>query len=505
MKLARLQDSLGRLARERSDDAAIQTDAAVWTYRDLWRSSEAAAARLAGTELRAGARVAVLANKSAETIALLLALGARGHTPLIVSPTLGSAAKAAVFDHAKVDCELAATDSPGPGEDFDIRFLPRRTLGPGGAPADAGDVPLLLTTSGTTGVPKAVELACDGVARFLDWSQAYFGIGPGTRVLSYAPLNFDLSLLEVWSALDCGAVVILANSERMTDGNYLRRMLQKTAPDIIQAVPLFFNLLVQAHEAGHLTAGVRPPRHIVLTGDVVPRRLRRKLARVFPEARFHNLYGCTETNDSLIHSCTPGEVAERPRLPIGKPIEGVTVRVVEVDGSVLEGAGQGELWVCTPFQARGYTDEDLTNEAFVEIEGPQGVQRFYRTVDKVERDEDGTLHLIGRIDLVVKVRGVRTNLQDVERVLNLHPFVLNAVVVPVSDHLAGSSLHAFVQSGRQEPIGSLELRKHCAEHLPVTAVPSGFSISSSPLPSTSTGKPDRNRLASQIQTVGEQD
>ena len=497
MKLARLLNSVGHLARQRPKDVAIHTDSVVWTYHDLWRSSEEASARLTSMDLPAQARTAVLATRSAETVALLLALGMRGHTPLIVSPTLGSMAKTAVFQSARVACELVA-GNVGPGGSFGVELTSRYTAsGPEPETTDT-DAPLLLTTSGTTGVPKAVELSADGVERFFDWSQEYFGIGTGIRVLSYAPLNFDLSLLEVWAALDGGATVVLVDQDRVADGDYLRRTLQETTPDVVQAVPMFFSLLAQGGEKAETSTGTFPARHVILTGDAASQELRRGLAGIFPDALFHNVYGCTETNDSLIYTCTPGEVGERGRLPIGTPIQGVGIRIVDDAGNNLEGAGQGELWACTPFQAHGYTDPELTRKAFVECEGPQGVQRFYRSGDRVERDENGTIHLIGRTDLVVKVRGVRTNLQDVEHALALHPLVLNAVVVPVGDITAGSVLHAIIQIPGNASISSLDIRKHCAEHLPYTAIPSRYSISSNPLPLTSTGKPDRHRLSARL-------
>lgn len=501
MRLAKLLNSVGRFAAQRPDDVAIRTDAAVWTYGDLWRSSGEAARRLSRMEIRPGSGIAVCAIKSVETIALLLALGMRGHTPLIISPTLGSAAKAAVFDRAAVTCELAAVGTVGPGEGFEIRLSSKHAGGSVDMSDTAGDVPLLLTTSGTTGIPKAVRLSTEGVERFFEWCRQYFGIGPGVRILSYAPLNFDLSLLEIWAALDSGATVVLLDSERATDGDYLCRTLNDASPDVIQAVPMFFSLLAQAGKAGDTDVPAWSARHVILTGDVAPRHLRRDMAALFPQARFHNVYGCTETNDSFIHSCGPDEIAESDRLPIGVPIEGVEFRIVDDAGNDLDGAGQGELLVRTPFQSHGYTDDDLTGKVFVDCEGMQGRRRFYRTGDRVEREEAGALLLLGRTDLIVKVRGVRTNLQDVEHALILHPMVSGAVVVPVSDAIAGSVLHAIVRPKKQGAVKGLDLRKHCAEHLPQTAIPSRYIISSDPIPLTSTGKPDRQKLSIRLREL----
>lgn len=502
MQLEALLEAVTRHASERPDATALITDRGNWSYADLAVRAEALAGRAVAGELPPHARVAVTAHKTPETIALILALGKMGHPALLLSPELGDAAASDVIRQSGVAARLEAApcDGGGPGIAVDSQ--------PGAAPAGADpstgvhtdpDSALLLTTSGTTGTPKAVRLSRRGATRFFGWAQQFFGLRPGTRVLNYAPLNFDLSLLDIWATLNAGGAAILLDSARGGDGAYLRERAAQTQPDLIQAVPMFFGLLCDAAGAGSTgNARATPParpRHVVLTGEAAGPSLRARIAALFPGARFHNVYGCTETNDSIAFSCDAARFAAADDLPIGRPLAGVEARVIDDAGRVLTGAAEGELLVSTPFQAHGYTDPERTAAAFETREGENGPRQFYRTGDRVARTADGTLYLRGRTDLVVKVRGVRTNLQEIERTIAQHHKVADAVVVAVPDQTAGNRLHAIVECRPGRRPSTLDLRSHCAAYLPRTAVPSRFTLSADPLPRTSTGKPDRQRLA----------
>jgi acyl-coenzyme A synthetase/AMP-(fatty) acid ligase len=502
MQLETLHEAVARHAAERPEATALDADQRTVSYADLAARVEAIAAQRPGGPLPAHARVAVTAHKTPETIALILALGKLGHPALVLSPELGENAADAVIQRSGAAIRLAAAPCAvtGPGVAADAGPVAEAASG---TPADTvqpdAETALLLTTSGTTGVPKAVRQSQRGVDRFFQWAQQFFGLAPGTRVLNYAPLNFDLSLLEVWATLYAGGTAILLDGTRGGDGAYLRDTVVRTRPEVIQAVPMFFSLLSEAAGAQDLPAGqgllADGPRHVVLTGDAAGVDLRRRMVRLFPRARFHNVYGCTETNDSMALSCDPDSFASLDPLPVGRPLAGVDAKVVDPAGHELSGPGEGELLVSTPFQAHGYTDAERTAAAFETRDSDHGPRRFYRTGDRVARTEDDTFYLQGRTDLMVKVRGVRTNLQDVERAIGQHEQVAEAVVIPIPDEVVGNRLHAVVETRADTPPNTLDLRRHCAAHLPRTAVPARFIVSPDRLPRTSTGKPDRRRVA----------
>ncbi|MEU4449370.1 AMP-binding protein [Actinosynnema sp. NPDC050801] len=401
--------------------------------------------------------VVVPALKTPETVALIAAHLAARRPFLLVSPELGE-------DTAAVLREHMATWTP----DEDVSFV--------------------LTTSGSTGVPKVVPLGFDAVERFTDWAVAQFGIGPGTAVLNYAPFTFDLCLLDVWATLKAGGTAVLVDPKRATDAKHVASLLRDNGVEVVQAVPMLFRLLLDAWDGTPFDR----VRHVVLTGDKTSAPLLIRLPGMFPTAAIHNVYGCTETNDSFLHTVPPGEPPPRD-LPIGRPLPGVDALIAPDGGETpftVDGTpATGELLVRTPFQTTGYLDPADSAGRFTRVPGRTGT--YFRSGDIVRRDADGVHHLLGRNDFQVKVRGTRINLEEVERVLLDHDAVLEAAVVGLPDDLAGTRLHAVV---RGVGLDGLALRAHCRRRLPRVAIPSGLHVVHEPLPRTSTGKVDRQRI-----------
>ena len=222
---------------------------------------------------------------------------------------------------------------------------------------------------------------------------------------------------------------------------------------VIQGVPLLYSLLQEP---------LPSIRHAILTGDVTPMTLLARLPQLLPNARLYNVYGCTETNDSFVHEIDVQRELALGAIPLGEPIEGVQAKVVD-----------GELWVSTPFQASGYLGAG---------DGFRG-DGFYRSRDLVRQDASGRLFLDGRTDSQVKIRGLRVNLQAVERCLQ--DDVAEIAVFAVEGRLV-----AVVRGD----VNTLELRARCARELGRAAVPSTIEVQAAPLPRTTTGKVDRNAV-----------
>ncbi|WP_211588544.1 AMP-binding protein [Allorhizocola rhizosphaerae] len=351
------------------------------------------------------------------------------------------------------------------------------------APETAG-IAFMLTTSGSTGKPKVVPLPAAAVDRFTDWAIATFQIGPQTSVLNYAPLNFDLCLLDVWATLKAGGCVVLVDPQHATQPEYVARLINTHRVDVVQSVPMLYTLLNDAGCHGNSSV-----RHVMFTGDVMPGRVLTALPRMFDNARFYNIYGCTETNDSFMYEL---DGTESGPVPIGSPLPGVLALIADDHGDLTSGASHGELWVSTPFQANGYLRGGERDDRFVRHDG----RIFFRSGDRVTRRADGIFALDGRIDFQVKVRGVRVNPQEIEAVMAAHPAVAEVAVVAVPDDLAGHRLLATVRRYSGAELTGLSLREHCAMRLSRPAIPSVVVVADEPLPRTATGKIDRQLLIS---------
>lgn len=470
-------DVLAQAQRRPQAPALLWRDRTV-SYLELAELSDRARTEL-DKHVPSGSPVALRATKSPESIAVILACLAAERPLLLASPELGPQVLDSLVERS--GC-LGVVSVAG----TELHWQP--TVPPAAVPLPPADTCLLLTTSGSTGLPKIVPLGADAVYRFTSWAAAAFDLAPDSRVLNYAPLNFDLCLLDVWATLRHGGCAVLVDPEQAVNPRYLLQLFRQAAPQVVQAVPMLFRILAGA--AGEQTfPGVA---HVLLTGDHTPQRLRAELPRLFPDALFHNVYGCTETNDSFVYSFTGAQAADRDVLPLGGPIPGVEAEVL-ADGAVLDGPGLGELIVSTPFQADGYLLGDGPGERFFRRPSGAGERTWYRTGDLVRRDTGGELTLVGRNDFQVKVRGVRVSLEEIERVIHSHEDVLEAAVVALPDADAGMRLHAIVRTGSAQ-LNSLRLHTHCAARLTRAAIPSTFRLVDQPLPTGATGKVDRSRI-----------
>ncbi|WP_299437781.1 AMP-binding protein [uncultured Rhodospira sp.] len=499
---------LAQVARQPEAPALVWREETV-TYGALHTMARAAASRLRALGLVSDAPVGLVAHKSPRAIATILGclmVGQRfvlpstqlAHASLtallegagcsrVLTPDQATAAAmpelgaVAVFeDHAPSDMDDADAEVPA---DY---WFPA-ALG-GAAEADC----FLLTTSGSTGLPKVVPLSVGAVDAFTDWALDHFDIGPETTALNLAPLNFDLCLLDIWAVLKGGGRVVLVEQDLATNAAYLLRMLDAIPINIIQSVPMFYNLIV--HDTHDTPRSFPAVKHAIFTGDSISRSTLAALPSLFPAARLHNIYGCTETNDSFLYEMDPARVDEPGPVPIGHPLPGVHALVLDETGAPVEGTGMGELVVSTPFQSRGYLDPARNAGKFFDRNDGGVTRAFFHTGDLVCRHPDGTLTLEGRKDFRVKVRGVLVNPQEVERIILGHDQVLEAAVLAIPDDTAGHLLHAFVHRKIGAKLNSLTLRQHCAAQLPRMAIPSRIDFVIAALPKTSTGKLDRRQL-----------
>ena len=492
-------------AQSQPDAPALIWDGETISYGELAQMVASAHAEVEASDLPEDRPVGIRARKSPEAIALILACLQAQRPFLLPSVELAPETLAKLFAQAGASRVL---EPHGPrSESASLRAIEEAPAEedeePSQWPPAAGgdDISFMLTTSGSTGLPKVVPLPAGAVDRFTDWAASQFDIGPGTVVANYAPLNFDLCLLDIWTTLKHGGCVALVDQDRATNGGYLADLITDNEVNVLQAVPMLYRLLIDVtREDGRNFPSVT---HAITTGDKIPATSLEALPGLFPNGRFFNIYGCTETNDSLIHEfkgLADGDVPTN--VPVGQPLPGVRTLIKTDDGAFLDGTGTGELLVWTPFQTRGYLNAALNAERFAtHPEAGDGETTYYHSGDVVRRHDDGSLTLEGRADFYVKVRGVRVSTQVVEQAIQEHPDVVEVAVVAVPDELAGKRLHAVIRREAASTLNSLGVRKHCASRLARTEMPSTIEIVTESLPKTSTGKIDRKRVLARLEEM----
>ena len=395
--LAPLSDGVLEHARRRVGAPALVWRGEPITYGGLGEMVHRARAQLESLELPEHASVGVPARKSPQTIALVLACLMARRPVLLPSVDLGPETLGKLLGQAGCSHSLSAGEDGTVGSVATTGEATRSEDDPTSARSPRpDDVALMLTTSGSTGVPKIVPLSHGALDRFTAWAAARFDIAAGRTVLNYAPLNFDLCLLDVWTTLRYGGCVALVDPDRATRPDYLLDLLTSNDVDVVQAVPMLYGLLLDAARDGERELpGIE---HVLVTGDSFPARSLAALSDLFPRSRFYNVYGCTETNDSFIHEIDLACGRPDGRIPIGSPLPGVDAVIVTAEDRVVAGPGTGELLVTTPFQTRGYLSQPLNDGRFVPHPEGTDARTYFRTGDIVRRHADGSITLEGRTE-----------------------------------------------------------------------------------------------------------
>ncbi|MEU5692153.1 non-ribosomal peptide synthase/polyketide synthase [Actinosynnema sp. NPDC020468] len=444
----------------RTPDAPALVGAAEVSFAEL----DARANRLAHHLISRGAGpdqiVAVKLPRSVDLVVAELAVLKAGAAFLPVDPAYPAERIAFMLDDADPLLTLDGTvDVPGPTTAPVVDVRPEH-------PA------YVIYTSGSTGRPKGVVVTHAGIATFAAAEIAHLDVRPGDRVLQFSSPSFDASVLELCLALPAGAALVVPPPGPL---------LGQELADVVAHNKVTHALIPPVALATVPDVALPDFRTLVVGGDACPPDL---VERWAPGRRMVNAYGPTEStvvatwSDALTPGGTP---------PIGRPIRGTRVHVLDALLQPVPAGVPGELYVAGAGLARGYLDRPgLTAQRFVADPFGAPGTRMYRTGDVV-RWSRGELEFLGRADDQVKIRGFRIELGEVEAAVLRHPDVRAAVVVARADSRGHKRLVGYV-------VGStVGLREFLGESLPDYLVPSAF-VALDALPVSANGKVDRARL-----------
>nr|WSX24766.1 non-ribosomal peptide synthetase [Streptomyces tubercidicus] len=473
-----------------------------WTYRQIGAAADEAAEALRD-RVRPGDLVGVCLDRSAALVVTAVALARIGAVYLPLGPRPGERRTDAVTEDLNVRCLIGDPELlpprhrsadrmdlalPGEGANATATVVAAFATPAAARSAPAGAFYAVLT-SGSTGRPKAVAVGEPALGRLLDWYRATTGLGPGDRQSLLIGVAFDPHLLELWAGLTSGAALVPAPDAVRWDSVVLADWWRTAGVSVaVTATPMVEPLLDRPWPQGLRL------RHMFVGGD----RLRRRPGAEVT-ATVHNAYGPAEaTVISTTHAMhgTDSTADTDTAPPIGRPVPGVTVLVADADGRPVERGTEGELLIGGSGLALGYLDPELTARRFVPVSegvGLPGVERLYRTGDRVRMAADGRLEFLGRLDDQVKISGVRIEPAEVEAAFEQDPAVLSAVVTAPRTADGRARLVAYVRAADGAGLTADALLPALRAWLPEQAVPSDIRIVGS-FPLDANGKVDRAEL-----------
>ncbi|MBO4205328.1 amino acid adenylation domain-containing protein [Micromonospora echinofusca] len=496
------------VCRRTPEAVAVHDGTAALTYRALDRAADRVAALLATYGAGPGGMVGLLTAPGPGTVVGVVGILRAGaawvpldaaHPPARLRDQLTRTGAGLVLH----DDDCAAVAGQLGADARLVRLGPVRSAhpdepavrsGPVGRTPAPQDPAYVIFTSGSTGRPKGVPVTHRSMLNYLDWAIGAFGYRPGDRLAQTASICFDASVRQLLAPLLVGATVVTFTRDLLRDPAALLTRLERDRVTVWSSVPTLWERILRAAEERATRDGVPPDltslRWVHVGGEELsPVPVRRWYDLFGSGCRITNLYGPTEaTINATWHL-----IDRRPddgvrRLPIGRPVGGAVVRVVDDEGRDCPPGVAGELYLGGVGLTAGYLGEpELTDAAFVLRDG----ERFYRSGDRGRVTPDGELEFLGRLDDQVKIHGHRVEPGEIEAVLRRYPAVAAAVVLHRAD--PHPRLHAFVCPVPGAAPTVAELRTHLRASLPEHLVPARIHLVAS-LPLTTVGKVDRDRL-----------
>jgi amino acid adenylation domain-containing protein len=483
-----------RQAAERPDAVALSFEGGQLTYGELNRRANQVAHYLINMGVEAEMRVGIMLERSPQLIVGLLGILKAGGAYVALDPSYPSERLAYMIDDAMILMLLTQEqylDSAFAQQvvclDSDWELIAGESTENPASKVEAEHLSHIIYTSGSTGRPKGVCISHRSVARLVKQTN-YADYSPEDVFLHLAPITFDASTLEIWSALLNGARLALM-PPGLTLPEEIGAAVRQHQVTTLWLTAGLFHVMVEEH-----LEDLRGLRHVMAGGDILNVRHVNRFVSECGAVRLTNGYGPTEnTTFTCCHRVE--QVVQGASVPIGKPVSNTRVYILDERMKPVGMGIVGELYTGGDGLARCYLNQpQLTAERFVP--DPFGVEagaRLYRTGDLARYSADGVIEFIGRRDQQVKLRGFRIELGELEAALVGHAAVRECLALVREDATGDKRLVAYFIPDETEQPTNDELRRYLREKLPEYMIPSAF-VALDAFPLTNNGKIDRRAL-----------
>ena len=351
---------------------------------------------------------------------------------------------------------------------------------------DQKDLCYVIYTSGSTGKPKGVMISHRNLLNYvLDGTNPTTGeyrlIGDECVSCSFASLSFDASLQEEFVPLTHGYTAVIASEEEINNPMLLAKTLKKHNVNIMFMTPSYVSNLLDIPE---FVDALRNFKVLDMGAEAVPIELCQKLRGLGVNAQINNGYGPTETTITATYSTVKDEY-----MTIGRPVGNTKAYILDKAGHILPINAIGDLTLAGESVGMGYLgNSEKTKAAFININGLPA----YRSGDLARINGDGNIEFFGRLDNQVKLRGLRVELDEIEKVINTYPGISTSIVI-VKNAPEGDYLVAYFVASTL--VNKDDLTMHISKSLTPYMIPKAM-MQLDKLPLTANGKVDRKNLPS---------
>lgn len=475
----------------RRDAVAVEQDDERISYAELERRANQLAHHLRAGGVRTGSVVLTCMDRSIELIISLLATMKAGAVHLPVEPTVPKDRLIAFAKETGAEAILTRAGHvasfprlPALTVSVGKREFDDRPAEPPAIAVEPSDSAYVVYTSGSTGTPKGVRVEHGSLAYLCGRINERYGIGPDDRVLQFAAISFDTAIEQILVALLNGARLVLPGYT-WAPSELAGRLLRHKVTVMDLTPPYWRAFLTELAR----TPAELPVRLTIVGGSAVHAEDCRTALRLMPQSRLVNAYGLSETTiTSCTMEITPDVLPERGPAPVGIPLPGTDVRVLDEN---LRAVPSGEIYIGGPGVARGYVAEEPSGRTRFVTDPEDPSTRLYRTGDRGGWTEDGYLEVTGRVDRQLKVRGFRVEPAEIEATLATHQLVEDVAVKPYTHQ--GEVQIAAYYTATDLGLEPARLRAFATELLPAYLVPATF-IRLPEMPVKTNGKVDLDAL-----------
>jgi amino acid adenylation domain-containing protein len=442
-------------------------------------------------------RVAVHSGPSIVCVVAMLAIWRRGAAFVPIDPAAPEARIRQIAGVAEprliVTADGASWPADGPVLALDTEALEHHARPPSGLSlADPDGIAWIYFTSGSTGVPKGVAVAHRAARNHSLLAEFVSDIRPEDRVLQFASPSFDAYIEEVVYAWTHGAALVIRDDAMMGSPARFFDRIREQGVTILDLPTAWFHFIAAGLDTPEGRSALRDVHTVIFSGEAArPDAVDAWRAAVAPSCRLVNVYGPTECTIS----CTYGHLRDPACVvSVGVAAPNTYCRILDRRRRPLPFGTYGEVCFGGLCLAEGYVGApDRTAERFVPDPCGDAGSRLYVTGDRAMLCADGTIHVSGRQDEMVKIRSQRLELGDVEVVARRHSGLADAAAfLPGTEPFADHLLMAVVPRD-PEAFDPQAFRAHIARYLPAVAVPQRLLVLDR-IPLTTANKIDRRSL-----------